>query len=186
MGQYLRVGVPIKIVVQKKDIGNTQVDRACIQKGLQEDVALCHYNLEHCEDDAYTWNIKPSLLEDGFLQFYEDLFNTYEGASLNDEIETLKSTPKGIDRINLARQKRYVYFQSLWMLHYIDLHDHEGQKLYNGRHNTLDIAYEFLIFFSAGKILMECYRQILRFFEKSIRAQYTHIPIASCLKVLIL
>ena len=97
-----------------------------------------------------------------------------------DILTTIKETLTGEEIILLASQKPSEHFQKVDnIVDIIRVLDP------NGFERKITIDYQLIAFFMDGKIIMESYTDILRYYRKNIRLQKEKHPIADCIKICI-
>jgi hypothetical protein len=181
MGTYLVNGIVQDIIIEKNQIKYEAITIDKITEELKNIVDIDCYNYKE-DKTAYYWKIKPKILENNLSKFLEQQFEMY-GLQDNDVIEIiakLKKTKSGEDIIDLAATKSLVHFQLIKnIIDYITIKKDTGFK------TAIEVDYHLISYFIDGKIIMECYGNILRYFENNIRKQRDKYPIVDCIKVMI-
>lgn len=179
MGTYLVTGILQNICLRKKDV-HEKIAIDNISTKLQKDVDLNNYIFHEDEHNIY-WTLKPPLLEGNFPEFLEKQFNLYQlGSAYCSEILTaLKGRPSAEERIKLSESKTFEHFQ-------MDKDILESLKVKgeDGWERHISINYHLIAFFIDGKIIMECYGNILRYLEQNVRLNNQEYPVAQCLKIM--
>lgn len=186
MGTYLATGIIQKIAVSKKEIErNTHLNLEGLKAALSKELKLQHYNFSENEQ-YFLWTINPRLLEGNLSEFLEEQFKMYgEETAKRDDIQKLITSIKQIDTgekiIELAENHNFVNLQMVnyaWESIKVKHHDSNFD-------DHVTVNYNMIAFFIDGKIIMECYKNIFRYFENNIRKQEKIYPIAACVKTMI-
>lgn len=99
---------------------------------------------------------------------------------MQDAIEVLVKVKTAEEITALAEGKSLVHFQLLDnIMEYINV------VRSNGFDTDIAVHYRLISYLLDGKIIMECYGNILKYFEHTIRLQRNRYPIVDCVKVLI-
>jgi hypothetical protein len=134
-------------------------------------------------EDSIFWTIKPEMLEGNFVEFLETQFKMYDEATqgrIQDAILKIKEAQTGEKIIELAKKELFENFQmvdNIFGYHRV-LHA-------DGFPDHTTVNYHLITFFLDGKIIMECYNNILHYFERNIRLQEQKYPVAACVKTMI-
>lgn len=180
MGTYLATGVVQKMQIRKKDMESKKFLIENIVKSLQKELNVDHYVFGEDEDVIF-WKIKPQMLEENFVEFLETQFKMYDESNIHqDTIAKIKEAQKGEKIIELAKSVTLVDFQMADNI--LEPLKVLGQ---NGFLDYITVNYYLMAFFIDGKIIMECYGNILHYFEKNIRLQEEKYPVVTCLKTMI-
>lgn len=123
------------------------------------------------------------MFNSNLVEFLDTQFQMYCGEKdrrMQDVIEALIKIKTAEEVIALAEGKSLVHFQLLdQIMEYIKV------LRVNGFDTDIAVHYCLISYFLDGKIIMECYGDILRYFEHTIRLQRNRYPIVDCVKVLI-
>jgi hypothetical protein len=179
MGVYLATGIAERVFVSKRRL-DPKIELKTLTAALQEELNLDHYLFSESED-LFLWKIKPKLLEGNFLEFLETQFRLYGRLEDKDTQETLAELRKaktGEEVIAIAETRDFLGFRTL---DYVD--DCIRVQVTDRFSSPVEVKYHLMTFFFDGKILMECYANILRYFERSIRLQEATYPVVGCLKI---
>ena len=179
MGTYLATGIVYKMLIQKREMGNNKFPIENIVKSLQKEVNMDHYVFGENEISIF-WEIKPEMLEGNFVEFLEEQFKMYNDTkNIQGVIARIKEAQTGSKIIELAKEESLCDFQMVHLL--------ESLKVLreNGFSDHITVNYHLITFFLNGKIIMECYSNILRYFERAIRLQESKYPVVACLKTMI-
>lgn len=178
MGTYLATGIVQQVSICKKDV-DRRIQVSDIVTSLGKELDIDKYVFSE-SDDYLFWNIKPEMLEGNFVEFLETQFNMYggiENTDIQEVISRVKEARTGEKIIEMVKKKSHPYFQ---MIDYI----FESLKVLDVL--RVDLNYHLIAFFIDGKIIMECYKRILRYFETNIiRLQADKYPVVTCLKTMI-
>jgi hypothetical protein len=181
MGTYLVNGIVKDIAIPKKHIRYKDIPIDNIIISLQNEVNLDYYNFSE-DTDGYYWEIQPKILEGNLTDFLATQFEMYKAK--NDEyreaaILKIREATSGQDIINLACSRKLVRFQLVDnLIKYLSVD-------VVGFDNDVMTYFSMMTYFMDGKIIMECYGNILRYFERVIRLQRNQYPIVDCVKVMI-
>jgi hypothetical protein len=97
---------------------------------------------------------------------------------MEEAISKIKEASSGQGIIDLSCSKKLIQFQLVDNLV-------EYLPIDVGFNNDVMTYYSMMAYFIDGKIIMECYGRILRYFEHVIRLQKSQYPIVDCVKVMI-
>lgn len=183
MGTYLATGIIEKILVSKKSIEKQSLTIEAVEESLKDELNIEFYERAE-ENDTVYWAINPKMLEGNLEEFLRVQFLMYEN-KIDDEtnqlLELIKNEKDGSKIIELSdSDQRHFCFR---MLRYFD--DFVKVKDERGFLKYVDVNYHMISYFRDGKIIMECYKNILHYFERNIRLQKEKYPIAECVKTLI-
>lgn len=177
MGQYIQAGICYRIKVSKREMELSKVSYDDIIEALTKEIPIDLYKVDEVES-GYIFSLKDEILENGnlpeFLMEQYKLLNADEDR-VEDIIDKLKDLSKANDIINFAKEKRYQNFQ------YSCVYDNIYCTIW--RHRVM-AEYESIIFMTEGKIIMECYRNFLRYIENIIKNENVH-TISQAVKVFI-
>jgi len=181
MGEYLSQGICVEIVIEKSIIESQNTNIEDLEEKLKEEVDLSLYFLIE-SDEYFIWELKEEYFEKeklkNFLKdFYEDYFVNKEYKERVSEVfEKIENCNDKKEIIELALNKR-MGFQMLEYDKYLKFGKYNWKK---GR------FYFHLITLSLdGKIIIECYQDLLLYLEKIIRYKYEKYDISGSLKFMI-
>ena len=183
MGTYLATGIVRSMSIAKRSMNNNfdlRLDNVLVQ--LRKEVNLDYYSFSE-DDEGYYWKINPSILEGNLVEFLEEQFLMYEDTKdpyLQEAIDKIKEAKTGEQIIQLAEDRSLSRFQ---LVDNLDAHMRVVSD--KGFNTYVLVYYKLIAFFLDGKILMECWNNILRYFGRNIRLQREKYPIADCVKVMI-
>jgi len=182
MGTYLATGIVQTIVIDKSRIQYPDITLDNIIQQLKKELNINYYDFSE-NIDEYFWNIKPRVLEKNLVEFLDAQFKIYtdeKDRGMQQVIVKLTEI-KNLDQIiELAASKSLVYFQLF-------------EKIFgcikvertNGFSQHVEVFYNVISYFLDGKIIMECYENILRYFEHNLRSQRNEYSLVDCVKVMI-
>ena len=99
---------------------------------------------------------------------------------MQDVIDELTKVKTAEEITEIAKNKGLSRFQ------FIDnIMEHIKVVQENGFDTSILVHYSLISYFLDGKIIMECYGRILKYFERNIRLQKDKYPIVECVKVMI-
>lgn len=182
MGTYLTNGIVQDIVIEKNQVERQGVAIGKIIQRLGKEIDINCYSYNE-DADAYHWKIKSEMFDSNLVEFLGSQFQMYCGQKncyMEDAIEKLTKIKTAEEITELAKSKSLVHFQLLdYITEYINV------VCENGFDTDIAVHYRLISYFLNGKIIMECYGNILRYFEHNIRLQRNKYPIVDCVKVLI-
>lgn len=175
MGQFLCVGICRKITIGKKNL-KMESDQENFVKALGERFDLNLYDSSEDEMEL-RWDIKRDVLENGLLDFLKAQFESCcNEVEYLDLLETLRSAKTYENIIALAEDKYDEKFQEDYTTEFdIEL----------GFGRSVGVNYAIIIYLLQGKIMMESYHTIFKYFDRMIRLQKGKYPIAGAVKVFI-
>jgi hypothetical protein len=185
MGVYLATGLVQDITIHKDDMKRKNMSMDNIKHALKNEFAIEHYIFGEDERTIF-WKINPKMLEGNFIEFFKIQLNMYylvKDQRIEDNIKRIISAineaKTGENMIALAEEKQFEHFQTVGYIM-----EHLEVACQNERLNPINVHYQLIGFFLDGKIIMECYRDILHYFENNIRLLHAQYPVAGCLKVM--
>jgi hypothetical protein len=182
MGTYLATGIVQEIVIDKRDIKSKDITSDILQRHLKDKLDITCYNYSE-NSDQYLWKIKPEIIELGLTEFLDTQFSMYKDYKDKYMIKTLDQLTKAktaTEIILLALSGDLINFQLLKPITH-----HIRVTRDNGFDEIIILSYRIISYFLDGKIIMETYNNIFRYFEHNIRLQSKTHPIARCVKVMI-
>ncbi|CAO5681465.1 MAG: hypothetical protein HEEMFOPI_01939 [Holosporales bacterium] len=183
MGTYLVTGIIERVGVSKKSLEQKSLTIEAVEESLNRELNLQFY--ERKEEDTFVcWVLNPKMLEGNLDEFLRAQYLMYED-EIDDEtnqfLELIKNEKDGAKLIERSDSDQG--FSNLrmtkYLSNYIDVNDEKGFS------KNIEAHYYMMSYFTDGKIFMECYKNILNYFERNIRLQKEKYPIAECVKVLI-
>ncbi len=182
MATYLATGIVQKMHVRKKEMASKNIRVEHVIKSLQNQLNIDNYFFGQNEDEIF-WEIKPEMFEGNFAEFLEVQFKMYEDKNdvdIQQVIDKIKEEKTGKRIIELAEDKIFSNFQMV-------RHICEPLEVWyrEGFSTHLSVYYDLVAFFIDGKIIMDSYQNIFRYFEMNIRLQKEKYPIVTCLKIMI-
>jgi hypothetical protein len=175
MGQYLTSNIVEKITVSKE--GEEEGDDEKIKDILSKELNLGKYYFTEDKDNYY-WELKEGYLAgDKIRSFLEDQFKMYGNNEMKEEeLKKISCAKTAKDIKDMAEDKFSPNFQKSTENNYLYV-DSSRRRIY--------VKYDVIIYLIQGKIIMECYNDILRYFSKAIQLQKEKHEIADCTKVMI-
>jgi len=158
MGTYLANGIVQEIVIEKKQLERQGVATNEVIRQLEKELDINFYN--HTEDEAaHVWKIKQEMFDDNLAEFLDTQFKMYcneKDHRMQNVIEDLKKIQTAEELIALAESKSLAHFQLLgYITEYIKVVRN------NGFDTDIAVDYRLISYFLNGKIIMECYGNIL-------------------------
>jgi hypothetical protein len=182
MGTYLTNGIVQNITIEKRQLEHRKVTIAAINESLKQEINIDCYNYSE-DPEAYYWKIKPEMLTPDLARFLDDQFQMYEEEKdqhMQDVIDELTKITTAEEITELAKNKGLAHFQLV-----NNIMEHIKVIQENGFDTSILVHYSLISYFLDGKIIMECYGRILKYFERNIRLQKDKYPIVDCVKVMI-
>ena len=175
---YLVTGVVHKIRLSKDRLQKATLEEITIS--LNKTINLSKYSLVE-DATQYTWELNPENLCGNallaFLQAQHAKYNQEKINNFNDAMIPQLSGKSGNDVIQMVHERS---FRS--HLQKIDIYDYVSIPAY---YDPIKLTYTLFAFFSDGKIIMECYNNILSYFSQLVHLQAKEYAIADCVKVAI-
>jgi hypothetical protein len=182
MGTYLTNGIVQNITIEKRKLEHRKVTIAAINESLKQEINIDCYNQSE-DATAYYWTIKPEMLKPDLAKFLDTQFQMYSKEKdryMQDVIDELTKVKTAEEITEIAKNKGLSRFQ------FIDnIMEHIKVVQENGFDTSILVHYSLISYFLDGKIIMECYGRILKYFERNIRLQRDKYPIVDCVKVMI-
>ena len=184
MGIYLITGVAKKIIIEKTESVRNELTIGNIIEALKKEVNLEFYVFSE-DVKYYFWEIKPKIFEGNLVDFLDSQYQMYYETEDKD-----KHVKEDIDKIKLGKNGeeilKIVMDKDLYCFHLLNNHIVKPSYVLsdNGFTHAMNVYYKLIAIFSDGKIMMECYNNIFRYFENLIRLQRDKYPIVDCVKVM--
>ena len=182
MGMYLFTGIVQHIFVNRETTLKSGLTLDNLTAELRQSVNIAYFDFSE-DQEYYYWHLKPTVLEGNLAEFLEMQYRMYEGEIDQEEqtvLERVRLAKNGDEIITLASSKELTQFKLV-----TNITDCLRIKRDNGFDAHAKVRYHLMAFFMDGKIIMECYDNILNYFEKNIRLQKMQYPIAECVRVMI-
>lgn len=181
MGTYLVTGIVQEIVVYKEMIKEPKLSFQKIAEQLKLELNLDHYD-SYENQDGYYWKIKPTMLNQNLANFLAAQFNMYTNKQ-DHHMQMVIEQPTNINSeqvLELAASKNLLYCQLIENII-------EPIKVLrdNGCYDYVETNYSIIAYFIDGKIIMESYKDVLRYFENNLRLQRDNYPIVDCVKIML-
>ena len=182
MGRYLIIGIATNLSIKKKD---AEAVFESVQKAIEfvEDSYAPSDVYDRAEDGEYvTFSIKDKLLENELADFLYDFYTVRlshknDFRERDDIISKLKEAHTAENIMALAKKRCWEHFQedSYWDPIYIK----------NKGWNTLYTSVKGIDLSLDGKILMECYESLFKFFTLLLKDRFNKYLISKALRVTI-
>ena len=180
MGRYLIIGLKLEACVYKDRINKYVSERRTktdILAELENTLRLGSEYDRKEEEDCYTYSLKQEICDKellSFLKCFYDLRYIGENRESDTVMEKLSAlSPQ--ERLNLLEQKRFECFQEDEKTHYCYL-DNCGWF-------EIPVYTRKIVLSMDGKIIMECYNEILDFFRRCIAKQLEDFRLTKALDV---
>ena len=182
MGQYLTIGVATKISVSK-DSAKRQASAS--PERVKEALELNYnksgiYTVEETEDNVLL-KLRPEIAEAELMDMLQDFYALrYSGKDeyIRKMMETLKKHTKWEEWQAIADEKRFYYFQQ-------DPSVITSTPCPGGWTDSLTTYVEQILLSADGKIIMECWGSLFRFFTLLIKERLSKYRLADSLMVAI-
>ena len=180
MGRYLIIGLKLEACVYKDRINKYVSERRTKTDILAELENTFRLGSEYDrkeEEDCYTYSLKQEICDKELLSFLKRFYDLrYIGE--NRESDTVMEKLSALspqERLNLLEQKRFECFQEDEKTHYCYL-DNCGWF-------EIPVYTRKIVLSMDGKIIMECYNEILDFFRRCIAKQLEDFRLTKALDV---
>ncbi len=181
MGQFLCIGIYTKVCASRKDAEyqyhSIEENRRYMVKSFNLDESL--YDFHEDEEDIY-FTIKPEALAHDLVPLLKRFYAMrYSKSHEHDSGEALKAVEscKDANAIqDLLKNKTFQTFQEGFHYDYVEATRTIGGML---------VTVKSIILSLDGKIIMECYGELFRFFTRLIQEKLSDIPLAKALRVYI-
>lgn len=180
MGQFLCIGINTKIRVERAELQRCSIGedgaRAIIEQKLADREL---YNLT-MTDDLLIYSLKAEVAEKEWCAFIKDFYEIRyheTEAQMDDEgaLEAISACTTLDDWLSTADQNRYQCYQADTHWHYVDI----------GSFYPCRLSVKNVILSMDGKIMMECYNDLFRFFVNCIRKRLEQYKLAAALEIYI-
>ena len=181
MGQFLFIGLNTQITFSRKAYRGPDLSREEIEKELGSYLFDSEIYEQSATEEMFTYSLKREVAEAEWLPFLKDFYAMRyadgRGKDYADEILKILSESGGFDEwIDIANQCRHEIYQS----------DRRNEYLWLGKRDSLYApVFETVLLSMDGKIVMECYGSILRFFTECVRERLKQYKLAKALSVYI-
>lgn len=181
MGQFLCIGIYTQIGASRKAVSsqyhNIDECRENIVKveGLDEKL----YDF-HEDEEGISYTLKSNVLERDIValtkRFYEMRYDFADKCDSDAALAALEQCHNSQVVMELAQRKSFQCFQAGFTYDYVYAPRSIGGMLVNIQSIVLSLD---------GKIIMECYGQLFRFFTRLIQEKLADIPLSKALHVYI-
>ena len=181
MGQFLFIGLNTKITVSRKAYRRPDLSREEIEKELGSYLFDSELYNQSVTEELFVYSLKKEVAEAEWLPFLKDFYamRYVDGWEKDYATEILKilGESNGFDEwIDIANQRQHQIYQS----------DRRNEYLWLGKKESLYApVFESVLLSMDGKIVMECYNSILRFFTECVRERLKQYKLAKALSVYI-
>jgi hypothetical protein len=172
MGQYLKMGICNRIVVNKNEVAKHRLSLDTLIESLNCEMDMSLFEMGETEEE-YIFTIKESIVSDQLLDFISFQYSLYNQEdpyrkSFDTALQLISefSTIKEID--GLARKKSLPCFQFSKIDHEIKVKGWDW----------LRTEVSIWLLFAEGKIIMESYSNFLRFMDRQIREASKNLSIS--------
>lgn len=180
MGQYLAIGLRLKVAMNKKDLDNRQdgvtsddvfsrIEKKCNLNEIYEKTEKENYFVYSLKEDILDKELIPFLRKFYSLRYPND--TDYGTARVIEELEKIQDTSS---RLTILRERRYPTYQDGDEFDYYEI---------KGLWDSVRISCSNAILSLDGKIIMECYGDVFAFFRRCIISQMSEFKLAQALSV---
>lgn len=181
MGQFLAIGLRLSVAIRKKDIERHLDEKSAdsIFRQIEDEYHLSDiYDCKE-ENDYYVYHIKKELLDEELIPFIEKFYTLrYPKDSKLDNsyaIDTLKALPDTSARLALLEKKSFQTYQEGSEVNYFYIDKFVSNKIRVYSNNA--------ILSIDGKIFMECYEDLFKFFRHCIKTLMSEFILSKSLTV---
>lgn len=160
MGQSLQMGICHQMLIGKREIGKTTIEKIKEELGKLANLEL--FDFEESEENI-SFIIKESVVQEQLQMFLSEQFSLYDQSYAEDFSELLSEIKKrqSLDEIiELAKEKEFRFFQ----------HNNVYDIIVISPWQTARVDTSLLVIFIEGKLMMESYNSFLRYLESLLRA----------------
>ncbi|WP_339298075.1 hypothetical protein MKY92_25290 [Paenibacillus sp. FSL R5-0623] len=160
MGQYLQMGICHQMLIGKREIEKTTIEKITGELGKLVNLEL--FDFEESEENV-SFIIKESVVQEQLHMFLSEQFSLYDQSYAEDFSELLPEIEKRkllVEIIELAEEKEFRFFQ----------HNNVYDNIEISPWQTAQVDTSLLAIFIEGKLLMESYNSFLRYWENLVRA----------------
>lgn len=181
MGQYLCIGLKTRLKANKEEMGKTAEKIAEAKSFLENNYIYTGlYDLEET-DKEYIYTLKEEIMKWEFIPFLKAFYRIrYDetGSSCNNDyvIKELLQHSTVEEWMRIAQEKRYESYQ---------IDSHIGVVRMESFNNRFYVTVENLILSIDGKILMECYDDLFRFFTCCVKKRLEAFKLSDAILVYI-
>lgn len=179
MGQYLTIGLMTMIAVDKqeakaRDAATSDEIRTAMQEAFNQNGI---YTMDETENEVRL-TLKPEVAEAEMTDMLEDFYQLryYENNKWQEQLEEIKKRHTLDEWLELADASCSSMFQ-------LDRYVWISTPFYRGWSYSLPTNATQIVLSSDGKILMECYGRLFRFFTRLIREKLSKYRLANALFV---
>ncbi len=182
MGQYLAIGITTKLHIRKKEAESAFDSLQTAIDYVEENFAPSDVYDKTEEHEGYvTFSIKDEILENGLVDFLTDFYTARmtsedEFKDRDRILEKLKEAKNAADIMDFARNGYCYHFRE----------DEYWEKLFikcGTWGNSLYASVDGIDLSLDGKIVMECYDTLFKFFTNVLQEKFKKHPISKALRV---
>lgn len=180
MGCFLAIGLRLTAAIRKKDIDHRQ-DGVSLEDALDRVANECHLGdiYDRTEEDDYiVYTVKKEILDEELMPFLKKFYSLRypEGAQADSShvLEDLEKLPDTASRLAVLEKKSYQSYQEGDEFVYYSI---------NGLWDDVRLSCRNAILSVDGKIIMECYDDVFRFFRRCIAGQMPEYKLSQALSV---
>lgn len=182
MGQFLMIALKLELGVKKDYIRkHVKEDRSeeYILNQMEKKLNLENYNRKEY-DEYYGYELSKEILDSELMTFLKRFYDfRYAGGyNYKSDVVISKLEPLSTDeRLELLEERSYQCYQE----------DRKYDVFYLDNDSWSEIPYisKEMILSMDGKIIMECYGEILDFFKRCIISNFKDLKISSAIDVYI-
>ncbi len=179
MGQYLTIGIAtsIRAYLKRQDFRLTIEEmRNSLEKQFNQTGI---YNVMEYEDAGVRLTLKPEVAEPDWIPMIKDFYDLRynEGNRYGADLKVLMNMTKLEEWIELSDKKMYQGYQT------VDQYYYGYKDEINGWNRYIETQQEIIALSLDGKIIMECYNDVLEFFTKLIREKLGKYRLADAMVV---
>lgn len=179
MGCFLAIGLRLTAAIRKKDIDHRQ-DGVTLEDVLDRVANECHlgsiYDMKE-EDGYFVYTVKKEILDEELMPFLKKFYSLRyldDQADSSYVLEDLEKLPDMTSRLAILENKSYQTYQ-------------EGDEFcyyrIKGLWDDVRLSCHNAILSIDGKIIMECYNDVFKFFRRCIIAQMPEFKLSQALSV---
>ncbi len=178
MGQFLAIGLAIKISVAKRDVNKAQLNMEELQEVMRQEI---HYIPEiyvvSADDDSYCFTLKKDILYDQLIPFLKSIYPLLydDPVFYNSIISRLGETPPS-GWLEWAAEKPGEAFQ---------FEEYGTCDSVERNYTRISVCYDCLLLSMEGKIMMEVFGRQFKFFKYTMMQTFRQFAIAGALRTYI-
>lgn len=179
MGRYLCIGLNSKLEIsrtpyRKPEVSQEEMEMAVKQFWVNEDI----YDFSFTEEN-WIYTLRKEAVEKEWLSFLKDFYEIrYKGSGdkkyVDEVLEMLSKHTDFEGWMDMANQRMHPFYQMDKRLAWVSAG--KWDSIYR-------MEVESILLSMDGKIIMECYEDILRFFTRCVRERLKHYQLMQALEV---